>query len=112
MDIVDRLRGLGLERYQQNLRDNEIDPEVLLDLSEADLQALGLPLGPRKTMQKAIAALRQGTSRSDVPTAAEREPRDQVYRTAERRQLTVMFCDLVGSTEQYRRASIRKICVR
>jgi class 3 adenylate cyclase/predicted ATPase len=98
VDIVDWLRGLGLERYEQTFRDNEIDPEVLLDLSEADLQALGLPLGPRKTMQKAIAALRQGTSRSDVPTAAEREPRDRVYRAAERRQLTVMFCDLVGST--------------
>jgi class 3 adenylate cyclase/predicted ATPase len=102
VDIADWLRGLGLQRYEQTFRDNEINPEILLDLSEADLQTLGLPLGPRKTLQKAIAELRQGTSILNSPTPAPTECAQQsghpIYPGAERRQLTVMFCDLVGST--------------
>ena len=89
MDVMAWLRDLGLDRYETAFRDNEIDWEVLPELSEADLEKLGLPLGPRKKLLKAIAAL--SAERSSASPAAGAE--------AERRQLTVLFCDLVGSTE-------------
>ena len=87
MDVMAWLRDLGLDRYETTFRDNEIDWEVLPELSEADLEKLGLPLGPRKKLLKAIAAL--SAERSSASPAAGAE--------AERRQLTVLFCDLVGS---------------
>ena len=59
MDVVAWLRTLGLERYAQVFRDSEITAEVLPDLTDADLRELGLPLGPRKVMLKAIASLRR-----------------------------------------------------
>ena len=61
MDIAAWLRDLGLERYAQAFREAEITPEVLPELTEADLRELGLPLGPRKAVLRAIrdlAALR------------------------------------------------------
>src|SRR5215831_13176429 len=86
IDIADWLRKLGLERYEAAFRDNEIDWEALPKLTAEDLKDLGVVLGGhRRKLLKAIAALREGP----VPTAP----------VAERRQLTVMFCDLVGSTE-------------
>src|SRR6516225_7983901 len=91
MDIEAWLQGLGLERYVPAFRENEIDFEVLPELSEADLATLGLPLGPRRKLLKAIAGLRQGALLSPAPVSA-------TAQKAERRQLTVMFCDLVGST--------------
>jgi class 3 adenylate cyclase/tetratricopeptide (TPR) repeat protein len=91
MDIAAWLRELGLERYETAFRDNEIDAEVLPELTESHLTALGLPLGPRLKLLKAIAALREGAV--EQPSEV-RAPRAE----AERRQLTVMFCDLVGST--------------
>ena len=69
MDIAVWLRSLGLERYEPALRENEIDLDVLPELTEADLVTLGLPLGPRRKLLKAIAALRQGGLRP--PPAAE-----------------------------------------
>ena len=89
MDVMAWLRDLGLDRYETTFRDNEIDWEVLPELSEADLEKLGLPVGPRKKLLKAIAALSAERSSASPATGAE----------AERRQLTVLFCDLVGSTE-------------
>jgi len=91
MDIEAWLQGLGLERYVPAFRDNEIDWEVLPELTEADLATLGLPLGPRRKLLKAIAGLRQGALTSSAPVSP-------TAQEAERRQLTVMFCDLVGST--------------
>jgi class 3 adenylate cyclase len=93
LDVLIWLKNLGLERYAALFRDHEIDAEVLPDLSDADLAGLGIPLGPRKKILKAIAALGSDVSaptQADIPPAVKRE--------AERRQLTVMFCDLVGST--------------
>jgi class 3 adenylate cyclase len=90
LNIADWLRGLSLERYAETFRDNAIEIEVLPELSEADLEKLGVLLGHRKIMLKAIAALR-----APEPVAEPTPPRGD---TAERRQLTVMFCDLVGST--------------
>src|SRR5215467_7597226 len=92
MDIGGWLRGLGLERYAETFRDNAIELEVLSELSEADLEKIGVLLGHRKIMLKAIAELRPPAPQLLARTAP------VVPDAAERRQLTVMFCDLVGST--------------
>ena len=96
MDVAAWLRGLGLERYEPTFRENEIDWDVLPELTESDLEKLGLPLGPRKKLLKAIAAL--STEATAVALEAVPSP-GTATREAERRQLTVLFCDLVGSTE-------------
>ena len=67
MDIAEWLRGLGLERYTQAFQDAEVTTEVLPELTEVDLRELGLPLGPRKTVLKAIQAL--GRPADDGPAA-------------------------------------------
>src|SRR6516164_1360049 len=100
MDIAAWLRGLGLERYEPAFRENEIDAEVLPQLTESDLSALGLPIGPRRKLLTAIAALREGAEPSpaaELPSAVP-APVSATTAEAERRQLTVLFCDLVGST--------------
>ena len=100
MDIAAWLRELGLERYEPAFRENEIDAEVLPDLTESDLSALGLPIGPRRKLLKAIAALREGnepSSPAEQPSAVP-APVSATAPEAERRSLTVWFCDLVGST--------------
>src|SRR5262249_51448925 len=98
MDIGCWLRGLGLERYEQAFRENEIGLRVLPELTADDLKELGVAaIGHRRLMLKAIADLAAGTGRvaaEDVPAA----PPANATADAERRQLTVMFCDLVGST--------------
>jgi class 3 adenylate cyclase/tetratricopeptide (TPR) repeat protein len=96
MDVATWLQGLGLERYVLAFRDNDIDAEVLPELTADDLISIGVTsVGHRRKLLAAIAAL--GT---EVPHAAVTAPsRDAPAQTgAERRQLTVMFCDLVGST--------------
>jgi len=96
MDVAAWLQGLGLERYVPAFRDNEIDWDALPKLSAEDLKDLGVVLGShRRRLLDAIAAL--GAA---VPAAsATAVPRDApAPAEAERRQLTVMFCDLVGST--------------
>src|ERR1700758_5271442 len=91
MDIAEWLRGLGLERYAVAFRDNEIDWEALPKLTAEDLQDLGVVLGGhRRKLLEAIATLRGDVASIPKTIAA--------AATAERRQLTVMFCDLVGST--------------
>jgi predicted ATPase/class 3 adenylate cyclase len=94
MDVGGWLRDLGLEQYATLFRASEIDAEVLPELNDADLEKLGLPMGHRKRVLKGIAELR-AARKDSAPRPAEPDPRD----AAERRQLTVMFCDLVGSTE-------------
>jgi class 3 adenylate cyclase len=100
MDLALWLRSLGLERYEPALRESEVDAEVLPELTESDLASLGLPRGPRRKMLKAIAALRPGAmpSPDDEPLAAVPVPAAASTANAERRQLTVMLSDLVGST--------------
>ena len=91
MDVAAWLRGLGLERYEAAFRDNEIDWEALPKLTAEDLKDLGVVLGGhRRKLLEAIAALRRDVDATPEQAAA--------APTAERRQLTVMFCDLVGST--------------
>src|SRR5580693_3256061 len=99
MDIVVWLRSLSLERYEAAFRDNEIDETVLPNLTAEDLKDLGVGIvGHRRKILDAIAALRADTNASPAltpgPAALDASPRD----TAERRQVTVMFSDLVGST--------------
>jgi len=88
LDIGRWLRGLGLQQYEPSFHENAIDAETLPDLTEADLEKLGVLLGHRKRILRAIEELHA------APPAAAASGR-----RAERRQLTVMFCDLVGSTE-------------
>jgi class 3 adenylate cyclase/predicted ATPase len=83
--------GLGLQQYAQAFRDNAIDMAVLPELTAEDLKDLGVSLvGHRRKLLRAISALRSRTTAA--PDAAVTPP------TAERKQLTVLFCDLVGST--------------
>jgi class 3 adenylate cyclase len=101
MDVAGWLRDLGLERYEQAFRDNDVDAEVLPRLTADDLIAIGVTsVGHRRKLLNAIASLSTSTERAEdmVPLAA--APERQIARVveAERRQLTVMFVDLVGST--------------
>src|SRR5713101_4056042 len=94
MDVAGWLRKLGLEQYEPAFRANEIDVRVLPSLTAEDLKDLGVGLvGHRRRLLDAIAAL--GSPLPNPPPLAGEE---RVGVEAERRQLTVMFCDLVGST--------------
>ncbi|MDJ0897005.1 MAG: AAA family ATPase [Alphaproteobacteria bacterium] len=89
------LEGLSLDRYVEVFVEHEIDLATLPHLTESDLKELGLPLGPRRVVSAAIAELTKGTPvaghrQADVSAGKHVEP--------ERRQLTILFCDLVGST--------------
>ena len=95
MDVGAWLRSIGLAQYEQLFRQNDIDAEVLGDLTDADLEKLGLTLGHRKRLLKAIASL-DGTEPVATPTS--HAPPSLSTDAAERRPITVMFCDLVGST--------------
>ena len=90
MDVAEWLKKLGLEQYEPAFRDNAVDERVLPSLTAEDLKDLGVGLvGHRRRLLDAIVALRP-----DLPAAKVALARAE----AERRQLTVMFCDLVGST--------------
>jgi len=91
--IAEWLESIGLEKYAQRFAENAIDLSVVCYLTEQDLKELGVPLGHRRKMLRAIAEL-SAAAAAKAPTATEPLLRDG----AERRQLTVMFCDLVGST--------------
>jgi predicted ATPase/class 3 adenylate cyclase len=87
-DIAVWLQGLGMSEYAERFAENRIDFSVLHDLTDEDFKELGVILGDRRKLLRAIRELdRHGPSQSSAITGA-----------AERRQLTVMFCDLVGST--------------
>ena len=102
MDVGGWLRSLGLDRYEAAFRDNEINERVLPSLTQEDLKEIGVgPVGHRRLLLEAIAALRadrggnapcaEAATKSSAPSVS---PEDR----AERRQVTVVFCDLVGST--------------
>src|SRR5580704_15791584 len=99
MDLGGWLRSLGLERYEAAFRENEIDETVLPSLTAEDLKDLGVGIvGHRRKLLDAIAVLRADASSKAPPPntlpATDITPKDG----AERRQVTVMFSDLVGST--------------
>jgi class 3 adenylate cyclase len=93
-DVERWLQDLGLAQYARTFVENDIDLDILSDLRERDLEELGVSLGHRRKLLRAIAALSAASERSEVISAAAGSPRAK----AERRQLTVMFVDLVGST--------------
>jgi class 3 adenylate cyclase/predicted ATPase len=102
MDVAAWLRGLGLEQYAQLFRDNDIDGEILCGMTAEDLKELGISsFGHRRRLLTAITALGGGPPTRDLahsPTSLTSAPTPSPPIDAERRQLTVMFCDIVGST--------------
>src|SRR5215470_4226008 len=99
MDVAGWLRSLGLEQYEAAFRENAISDKVLPNLTAEDLKDLGVGMvGHRRMLLDAIAALRAEASAPtplcDPPLVTDKAAKD----TAERRQVTVMFSDLVGST--------------
>jgi class 3 adenylate cyclase len=94
VNIADWLRGLGLEKYAPAFDENAINWDVLSELTTDDLKEIGVAaVGDRRRLLAAIAALGEGA----LP-AAQAPVQSSAPAEAERRQLTVMFCDLVGST--------------
>src|ERR1700716_2224050 len=92
--IADWLQKLGLGQYAERFAENDITFVILPDLTDQDLEKIGVAsLGHRRQLLRAIAELK-GAPESASATAAPVAPRD----AAERRQVTVMFSDLVGST--------------
>src|SRR5208282_2287845 len=95
IDVGEWLQSLGLGEYEAVFRQNEIDADVLPELTDQHLKDLGVSLGHRLKILRAIRELAATAPSADQPVAKpEPQPRD----AAERRQLTVVFCDLVGST--------------
>ena len=96
MDVAAWLQGLGLDRYVPAFLENRIEADILPSLTVEDLKDLGVTVvGDRRRLLDAIAALGAGVPPAATPVAA---PDTLAPAEAERRQLTVMFCDLVGST--------------
>jgi class 3 adenylate cyclase/tetratricopeptide (TPR) repeat protein len=97
MELRNWLRDLGLERYESAFVDNAIDRDVLPELTESDFEKLGIPLGDRKRLIKAIRTTFADVDNADAKgrVTYSEQPRAAA---AERRHLTVMICDLVGST--------------
>src|SRR5271166_352227 len=100
MDVGVWLRSLGLEQYEQNFRDNKIDADVLSRLTADDLRDIGVSaVGDRRRLVAAIAALAGAAPSADVPVSPPKPASPEARQaSAERRPITVMFCDLVGST--------------
>ena len=92
--IADWLEKLGMSEYAQRFAENRIDLSVLPDLTDQHLKDLGIALGDRLKMLRAIRDLSGAVLASPQPAFTEPKAQD----TAERRQVTVMFSDLVGST--------------
>ena len=95
-EVVDWLKTLGMSEYAERFAENRIDLSVLPDLTDQDLEKLGVVLGDRRKMLRAIGEL--SVPPPAPPQAVPLAPPAPQDTTAERRQLTVMFCDLVGST--------------
>src|SRR5262245_60892244 len=98
--IADWLERLGLGQYAQRFAENDIDFEILSDLTEQDLEKIGVTsVGHRRKLLRAIAHLKgRKTVTPTVAIAAEQPATPRAADIAERRQVTVMFSDLVGST--------------
>src|SRR5579871_759994 len=109
-EISDWLRGIGLGQYATSFEENAIDGEILRDLTADDLRELGVNLvGHRRKILGAIAALRGAAVSATVTSAVAPSPIDDARGVPERRQLTVMFCDLVGSTALASRLDVEEL---
>ena len=101
-DLAEWLGRQGLGQYAQTFAENHIDYSVLPDLTEDDLEKLGISLGHRKKLLRAIDAVwgtRQARDTTKVARTGAEATSPVQHREAEFRQITVMFCDLVGSTQ-------------
>jgi hypothetical protein len=101
MDVASWLRKLGLERYETAFRENDIDAIILPNLTAGDLKDLGITsVGHRRHLLEAIDALRSKTAPAGFEPRSPRhsEDRGPPETAAERRPLSVMFCDIIGST--------------
>ena len=101
MNVAQWLNAIDLGQYEALFREHEIDAGVLRDLVEADLEKIGVPLGHRKRLMRAIAALSAGETPPSAAKPASAQPSPSAPTSgaeAERRHLTVLFFDLVGST--------------
>ena len=101
MNVAQWLNAIGLGEYEALFREHEIDADVLPDLVEADLEKIGVPLGHRKRLMRSIAALSAGETPPPAAKPASAQPSPSPPTSgaeAERRPITVLFCDLVGST--------------
>jgi class 3 adenylate cyclase len=96
--IADWLEKLGMSEYAQRFAENRIDFSVLPDLTDQDLEKLGVVLGDRRKILRAIANLETSMSVPAATVATAVSAGRPILDTAERRQVTVMFADLVGST--------------
>src|SRR5689334_17306685 len=93
MDELQRwLATVGLGQLAPVFQSNDVDMDVLADLTEVELEKIGVSLGLRKKLFKALE------QRRCAPEITHSASQDATKEVAERRQLTVMFCDLVGST--------------
>ena len=92
--IADWLEKLGMSEYAERFAENRIDLSVSADLTDQDLKDLGVVLGDRRKMLRRLRSLLCRSDIAAATTLTEPKPQD----TAERRQVTVMFSDLVGST--------------
>ena len=100
MDVRGWLRSLGLDQYEANFQDNKIDADVLPHLTADDLKDIGVStVGDRRRLLAAIAALSFPKPSVNAPASPPKPaPAKGLQISAERRPITVMFCDLVGST--------------
>jgi class 3 adenylate cyclase/predicted ATPase len=96
-EIANWLERLGLGQYAQRFAENEIDVSILPHLTDQDLKDMGVPLGHRRKILAAISESAAAAEAAPEPAPASMAPK--TVDTAERRQVTVMFVDLVGSTE-------------
>ena len=106
-DLAEWLAGHGLGQYAQTFIEHHIDYSVLPDLTEDDLEKLGVSLGHRKKLIRAIDEIwgtRQAHDTTKVARTGAEATSPAQHREAEFRQITVMFCDLVGSTAAFRKA--------
>src|SRR3974390_1484244 len=100
MSVGTWLRNLGLGQYESLFVDNAIDTDVLPELTEDDLAKLGIPIGDRKRLIKSIRHQLDGVAAAtNGDDATHASPGEAMRGSAERRHLTVMICDLVGSTK-------------
>ena len=98
-DLKQWLEAQGLAQYAKVFAENDIDFDVLADLTEADLEKLGVSLGHRRKLLRAIGAAGKEAPSAPLPSAPPVPGAVAEAPDAERRQITVLFCDLVGSTE-------------
>src|SRR4051794_9452839 len=106
MDVAEWLRGLGLEQYEAAFRENSVSADLLPRLTADDLKEIGVvAVGHRRRLLDAIACMRAAQGSAEASNAnpqnavaADIDAPRRDEQAAERRQLTVMFCDLVGST--------------